>query len=677
MSEPDFLEPLPKADRNSELEHLSINALNSALPIDKFVFRDERINDAGVDGSLELKINSRFTNLRAQVQLKSTDSTDTNKDGSVSVQVTVANVNYLLNGQSPIYILFVAPRNELRFVWARDERKRLDKANPKWMQQEHVNIRFERYITVETIEHIHGRIQSEARLQRKITDTLSRASNAESLVISINPDTLSITDPDRARQILLSSGTLIVSAGYSEQIADLVRLLDLKTAQTPRILLVRAYAEYTLARYQSAYALLSEAMLYRDGLSADDQQFLDFLRDGCDHQLGRITWNELATRLDEQEQQQTGAFALSYQIEQFRLNALLNPDVNYQKAKVNEFHALVAKIINETNISEVFKLNARSAYLEVRGFHITHRAVVELGEARLKIEVGGSADVREIMRLQVEQIRLWESEIVSLIKDAMRIGHPILIAQTILQRAVINLHFMLAHRSAFRLFNIPVEIPLEVVQEIMDEVSHAGSIYSQANHLEGELRVEMIKADFYELAGHDAKAQEIARQVLPKAKAMGYALIVSHAEEQLSGQGLRSKQDSATTKKTEEEQVIRKANRSDEESRLYAKQFLNAKDLPVERLPVIEREYFSVRDVAREKINWCRHIGRLNDERHTRHLSTYYRTDPNRICVCNLHGFRSPVSDTNWKVISSGFKKIYCENCADRNPFQTQENIPQ
>lgn len=33
MSEPDFLEPLPKADRNSELRQLSINALNSALPL--------------------------------------------------------------------------------------------------------------------------------------------------------------------------------------------------------------------------------------------------------------------------------------------------------------------------------------------------------------------------------------------------------------------------------------------------------------------------------------------------------------------------------------------------------------------------------------------------------------------------------------------------------------------
>ena len=42
---------LPKTDRNAELQRLSITALRAALPADKFVFRDERTDDAGVDGS--------------------------------------------------------------------------------------------------------------------------------------------------------------------------------------------------------------------------------------------------------------------------------------------------------------------------------------------------------------------------------------------------------------------------------------------------------------------------------------------------------------------------------------------------------------------------------------------------------------------------------------------------
>ena len=47
------LGPLPKADRNAELQRRSIAVFQVSLPPDKFLFRDERADDAGVDGSLE------------------------------------------------------------------------------------------------------------------------------------------------------------------------------------------------------------------------------------------------------------------------------------------------------------------------------------------------------------------------------------------------------------------------------------------------------------------------------------------------------------------------------------------------------------------------------------------------------------------------------------------------
>lgn len=173
----------------------------------------------------------------------------------------------------------------------------------------------------------------------------------------------------------------------------------------------------------------------------------------------------------------------------------------------------------------------------------------------------------------------------------------------------------------------------------------------------------MAKADFLELTGRVTEAQEIASNVLSKAQAMGYAIIISRAKEHLSGEGFRSRLDSLMKKKTEEEQVIRNANRSDEESRLYAKQALRAMGLPANRLPVIEREYFSIRECAKDRVSWCRHISRLNDERHTWHPSTKYKIDPNRICVCDLHGFRSKIPNPDWQVISAAFKKTYCESC--------------
>lgn len=67
---PNKLGPLPKADYNSELQRRSISEFQALLPADRFLFRDERTDDAGVDGSLELLIDSSYTDLRAQVQIK-------------------------------------------------------------------------------------------------------------------------------------------------------------------------------------------------------------------------------------------------------------------------------------------------------------------------------------------------------------------------------------------------------------------------------------------------------------------------------------------------------------------------------------------------------------------------------------------------------------------------------
>ena len=82
----DEMGPLPEGDRQDTLQQLSLKALRDCLPVSRFLFRDERVDDKGVDGTLEAKLEYRisrtdggeevryqFTNCRAQVQLKSTD----------------------------------------------------------------------------------------------------------------------------------------------------------------------------------------------------------------------------------------------------------------------------------------------------------------------------------------------------------------------------------------------------------------------------------------------------------------------------------------------------------------------------------------------------------------------------------------------------------------------------
>jgi hypothetical protein len=54
MDNSEELGPLPVADKNAELQRLSIAVFIATIPTNRFLFRDERADDAGVDGSFEL-----------------------------------------------------------------------------------------------------------------------------------------------------------------------------------------------------------------------------------------------------------------------------------------------------------------------------------------------------------------------------------------------------------------------------------------------------------------------------------------------------------------------------------------------------------------------------------------------------------------------------------------------
>lgn len=665
------LGPLPKADRNSELQSLSLKAFNAALPAEKFVFRDERIDDAGVDGSLEVKIDSRYTNLRAQVQLKSTDSDQINQDGSVSVPVTVANLNYLLNGQNSLYVLYVAPRNELRFAWSRDERKRLDTENPDWVHQNTITIRFSNTLTPEALEHIHQRIIQEARMHRRITDVLSAASNTEDLAVAINPETLQVTLPDDAKRLLLSSGTLIVTEGYPEEVRKLAKLLDSDSEQLPRILLVRAYAEHVLGRYQTALAFLSDVMLRQSELSEDDKQFLHFLRDSCEYLTGRITRQDFVTRINRPIELQ-GHFARSHRIYQLRMSLFSTRDPSERKTLIQEFHSLINEVVNDATSSEVFKLYARTMLLEADGLDAASSLFIEVAEAGVGIDLGKRPDIPQMLTRYEQRMRNWSTDAIQAIKDARRIGHNRLLASAILIKSVVQYHQWISLFSLYQTFNLaPQQVPEEAIHKEITDIEVAIGIFSFTDDLEGELRAKLLIADYSEFIGNTQRARDIATEVLPKAEAMGYARQIEHARAHIAGEGLITKIESTKVQKTEDEKIIRNANFSDKEIQEYAAQMLRILELPAERLPVLESQYSSLRYIAQEKLKWCKHIDLLQDLSHTRHPSTEYKKNPDHVCVCNLFKYRSALENPDWETVVSAFKRTYCDGCVERRPIQS------
>jgi hypothetical protein len=158
--------PLPQAVRSSQLQRQSIARFQSVLPVNLFVFRDERVDDAGVDCSLEILIDNQFTNMRTQVQLKSREKRNARQDGIVTLTVETSNFNYLLNGSSGLYVLYIEETNELLYAWATDENQRRIEVNSDWRNQETISIPLQE-LNEQALRDVYDRIRREAELRRE------------------------------------------------------------------------------------------------------------------------------------------------------------------------------------------------------------------------------------------------------------------------------------------------------------------------------------------------------------------------------------------------------------------------------------------------------------------------------------------------------------------------------
>jgi len=249
-----------------------------------------------------------------------------------------------------------------------------------------------------------------------------------------------------------------------------------------------------------------------------------------------------------------------------------------------------------------------------------------------------------------------------------QLSHPNF-SDVILIRLSITFSSLLLQHRLVQMQGFAATVRPDQIQILIDQLQPVIKSAVTRKRYETELRAKMLMADYLKFVGRQSEAQELAKEVKVKARALNYANILSRAEDHLAGKGPLGASLAALAQKSEEEKIAENASLSDETVRMYAAQAPRLYDLPTDRLPVVEREYMSIREVAQDRMNWCRHLERRSDDRHMQSQVTMYLTDPQRICICNLHPFRSVIPNPEWKIISAAFKKAYCDSCKDRQPL--------
>lgn len=665
------LGPLPKSDDNAELQRKSIKALNALLQDqDNLIFRGEPVEDYGVDGSFELKIGGRMTNFRAQVQLKATASVEPNQDGSISFPVRTANLNHLLNGTCPVYLLFDAGTKDFWYVWAHDESLRLQTINPAWKNQETVTLRFTERLALDTLSAVVDCVLREGRLIREIRDSLARSTTNEPVVISIDSASLAVTDPIQAQHILLASGLTIVAAGFPSEALRLLDLIDPRTKIVARFQLTAGYAHYILGNHYAALGHIRQALARAQELSQNERSFLDNLKDTCELRVGIIDYSTHRQRAEARAQASGGLVLLQERLEMAYYRSLRARDEGTRTALTKEVREVVSQILGDSDASEAVKVQARLTLLHVEGAGATSAVAHQLGLDWMRQHLATTygthlaADYRQV----TARLADWEASANNALKAAYDLGHPFLTAQALSIWVAICISQLLNKRIDALYRNKVFQVPEAIASRARQSVATASAILERAGSVEGKLRISILHADFLEITGDLAAAKKLAAEIRPEAEAMGFTDIAGRASDILADRTLLKEFEREEERFKQTDEDIWFAQLSDEELRSLTRDTLQTLGIPMDRVGIAEQSSRNDREIARERVHWCRHLELLENLSQTLDPGKAFISLPNRKCVCQKFGYETRIETSEAQTLVGTFKKMFCTGCEARDP---------
>jgi hypothetical protein len=662
------LGPLPESDENARLQRESIKALHRLLAgLNDLVLRDERIEDYGVDGSFELNVAGRMTNFRAQVQMKSSAHVKVTQDGYISLEVATSNLNYLLNGSSPIYVLWDAQKDEFWYVWAQEENRRLFSQNPSWKQQGSITLRFYNRFTREVVQSIVQRVLQEGRQYRAIRDRLARATEGEQVFLRIDADSLQITDAAVAKSLLLVSGTAIVASGYPQQVLDLMRLVEPSKRDLPRMQLTIGYAEYMVGNYWESIGYIRKAMARTPELSERDKAFLQNLKDASELHLGLIDSATYERRMNERAETQTGLDALEALQDALYRRYVRLTDLAQRSGLAKELRVVTERILNEAQAPRSIKLNARLLLLYVEGVE-ANLAANQTGfaaEIRGELFPGDLEGVSKTILKASSHHLQWESQAAEALKDAYDLNHPILIFQALF----ISLKIRIGRLFEESLDAIMHETPYTIepakrvlVQRMLDEALKLNAVNGS---MEGRMQLQEVQADFLELQGDREAAKTLAAKTYSEALALGIPPIAEHAKRLLDDDTLLLQWERKYQQMRAEDEDLTHARQSDDELSRIAKQMLLSTESPA-RLEVIVELLRSFRQISQERLNWCQHLQIFEDLTKNSDPKNAFSDLPTRKCHCDKFHYETEEASTDASAVIAEFKQTFCASCPAR-----------
>jgi hypothetical protein len=186
--------------------------------------------------------------------------------------------------------------------------------------------------------------------------------------------------------------------------------------------------------------------------------------------------------------------------------------------------------------------------------------------------------------------------------------------------------------------------------------------------VESRLTLNKLEAEFLEIQGDLAGAKALAEKFYPEAHAMGFKMIAEKASEILEDRTFLMRYEQESLKSDQEDGDVMRAKETDVQLVRVARQFLKIIGSPPAHPKKLQGYLRSLRIIAQERCQWCRHIKLLEDLTQTRDPAIAFSITPMRKCLCGRFEYESAVASVDVVAIIADFKRDYCKLCPARDP---------
>lgn len=434
------------------------------------------------------------------MQIKATNARKRNDDGSISVPVETANINYILNsGNVGYYVLYYKPDDIFMYAPASAFVNVYMQDRESWERQSTHVLRFSETLNGEAIQNIYQHTLNRGKFQRQLNEAIamnSPSASAQSIIIEKD---FEVTSESKIIEQIEAFGHLLInSARWIDVIA-----LHRRTSQS-----LTASAKYHLAvgvAYYHTGELLKSLDHIRTGiksiysLSPELQEYIRFFDTLLRFSLGLID----SAKYESEVKVMNGDREIGLHVRiDLAKKKFLQGDPNQMDENLKELEKEFDEIASHQNSNEYFRLVTKSELLFFEGTCLVNSYLHALMMINARESVTGPNHELNLLQLRDSQVKrnLWGEHVESVKNQALKQGNYFILYHILVNEVKVLYQFEV-YSDVYGWDKR--EKPLTGYQKvarfttILERLSHAIDYFRSVGHIENTIVALSIKYEIH------------------------------------------------------------------------------------------------------------------------------------------------------------------------------------